>query len=45
MALIANPLSAIDIISTSAIHQSTKHVDFSLKIEPLSQVKTDDVPQ
>ncbi|PWN29745.1 putative BNA6-nicotinate-nucleotide diphosphorylase [Jaminaea rosea] len=31
---------AIDVISTSAIHQSTKHVDFSLKIEPLSQVKT-----
>ncbi|PWN48699.1 nicotinate-nucleotide diphosphorylase [Violaceomyces palustris] len=27
---------AIDIISTSSIHQSTKHVDFSLKIEPSS---------
>ncbi|CAO1620124.1 unnamed protein product [Parajaminaea phylloscopi] len=25
---------AIDIISTSSIHQSTQHVDFSLKIEP-----------
>ena len=24
---------AIDIISTSAIHQSTQHVDFSLKID------------
>lgn len=23
----------IDIISTSSIHQSTKHVDFSLKID------------
>ena len=26
--------NAIDIISTSSIHQSTKHVDFSLKIQP-----------
>lgn len=25
--------TAIDIISTSSIHQSTKHVDFSLKID------------
>ncbi|CAO1615882.1 unnamed protein product [Sympodiomycopsis kandeliae] len=36
--------NSIDIISTSAIHQSTKHVDFSLKIEPLSQVTTHDAP-
>ncbi|GAC75703.1 quinolinate phosphoribosyl transferase [Moesziomyces antarcticus T-34] len=28
--------NAIDIISTSSIHQSTKHVDFSLKIDPSS---------
>ncbi|SPO28973.1 probable BNA6 - nicotinate-nucleotide diphosphorylase (carboxylating) [Ustilago trichophora] len=28
--------NSIDIISTSSIHQSTKHVDFSLKIDPSS---------
>jgi nicotinate-nucleotide pyrophosphorylase len=28
--------AAIDIISTSAIHQSTQHVDFSLKLLPAS---------
>lgn len=31
--------SDIDIISTSAIHQSTKHVDFSLKIVPAAKDK------
>ncbi|KDN45916.1 putative BNA6-nicotinate-nucleotide diphosphorylase [Tilletiaria anomala UBC 951] len=29
-------VNAIDIISTSSIHQSTKHVDFSLKLDPSS---------
>lgn len=29
--------TAIDIISTSSIHQSTKHIDFSLKVDPSSK--------
>ncbi|UZJ51020.1 hypothetical protein CBS101457_000340 [Exobasidium rhododendri] len=29
--------NSIDIISTSSIHQSTKHVDFSLKVDPNSK--------
>jgi len=29
----AEPFSEIDIFSTSAVHQSVQHVDFSLKIQ------------
>lgn len=33
---------AIDIISTSSIHQSTQHIDFSLKIESNISATTGD---